>query len=145
MSPREMEDFLSEKNLARIATVKPDNSPHVTPVWYLWEENQLLVPIVKGSVKEINIKQNSRVAVTVDSDASPHRAVIIEGTATIDGELNEEVERRFYQKYLKPGDIERYAEYAHATYQTLLIRIRPERIISWDYARDAYHTQGKRT
>jgi nitroimidazol reductase NimA-like FMN-containing flavoprotein (pyridoxamine 5'-phosphate oxidase superfamily) len=35
MSPQEIEDFLSEGNIARIATVKPDNSPYITPVWYL--------------------------------------------------------------------------------------------------------------
>ena len=141
MSPQEMEGFLSEKNLARIATVKPDNSPHVTPVWYLWENNQLLIPIVKGSVKEGNIRQNNRVAVTIDSDTSPHKAVIIEGAAVIEGELSGEMERRFYQRYLKPEDIERYEKYAHATFETLLVRIRPRRIVSWDYSRNAYHTQ----
>jgi len=141
MSPQEMESFLSEKNLARVATVRPDNSPHVTPVWYLWENNELLIPIVKGSVKESNIRRNNKVAVAIDSDTSPHRAVIIEGTATIEGELGREIERRFHQKYIKPEDIERYTEYAHATYRTLLVRMRPQRITSWDYSRDAYHTE----
>ncbi len=54
---------------------------------------------MKGSVKEGNIRQNNRVAVTIDSDASPHKAVTIEGTVVIDGELSGETERRFYQRY----------------------------------------------
>jgi len=134
-----MESFLSEKNLARVATVRPDGTPHVTPVWYIWENNELLIPIMKGSIKESNIRQNSKVATTIDSDTSPHRAVIIEGTARIEGELSGEIEMRFYRRYLKSEDIERYIEYVHATSETLLIRIRPQRITSWDYSKDAYH------
>ncbi len=51
MSPYEMEDFLSEGTITRIATTKP-HSPHITSVCYLWEKNHLLIIIVKGSIKE---------------------------------------------------------------------------------------------
>jgi len=135
MSSQELEDFLSESNLARIATVKPDGSPHVTPVWCLWEDNRLLIAIPKGSVKERNILHNNKVAVTIDTDTAPHRGVIIEGTAEIEGEVSEETERKFCEKYLNPEDVDEYMRYAHAKFKSVLLRIRPERIISWDYSK----------
>ena len=130
-------DFLSESNIARIATVKPKGAPHVTPVWYLWENNQLLIGIVKDSVKKRNIRQNNKVAVTIDSNTAPHKGVIIEGTAEMD-ELSEETERRICQRYLSTEDLDEYVEYARASFPSILLRIRPEKIITWDYSKDTF-------
>jgi len=140
MSPQEIEDFLSAGHTARIATVKPDNSPHVTPVWYLWENNQLLMAIPKDSVKARNIRQNNKVAVTIDTDKAPIKAVIIEGTAKI-AELTDDIERkidrRMAAKYVKPEYLDEYIEWFSAQgIEYIYIRIRPEKIISWDSSKD---------
>lgn len=137
MSTQEMQCFLSKGNVARIATVKPDGVPHVTPVWYLWENNELLIAIVKNSVKERNIKRNSKVAVTIDSNVVPEKGVMVEGTAEID-ELSEELERKIYQKYVSHEDLDRYIQHSHARFQPLLLRIDPEKIITWDYSKDPF-------
>ena len=139
MSPREIEDFLSEGNIARIATVKPDNSPHVTPVWYLWENNQLLMTIQKDSVKESNIRQNNKVAVTIDTDRAPNKGVIIEGTAKIEKptkEIERRIDRRMAARYVKTEYLDEYIEWDNAQgTQYIYIKIRPEKIISWDYSK----------
>jgi len=131
MSPPEIEEFLSEGNTARIATVKPDNSPHVTPVWYLWERNELLIEIPKDSVKARNIRQNNKVAVTIDTDKAPIKGVIIEGTAKIE-ELTNEMERKFVRriaaKYVKPEYLDEYIEWDSAQgVQYICLRICPEK------------------
>ncbi|MGD8544079.1 MAG: PPOX class F420-dependent oxidoreductase [Candidatus Bathyarchaeota archaeon] len=136
MSPQEIEEFLSQGNIARIATVKPDNSPHVTPVWYLWENNQLLIAIPKDSVKARNIRQNNNVAVTIDTDKAPSKAVIIEGTARIEelgDEITRKIDRRMAAKYVKPEYLDEYIEWDSAQgVEYIYIRIYPEKIISWD-------------
>lgn len=134
MSPQEMLDFLSERNIARMATIRPDNSPHVTPVWYLWENNQLLISVGRDSVKARNIRQNNKVAVTIDSRRG---GVIIEGTAKIE-ELSEEIRRKLCQRYVHPEDLDKYIEYASVNFQSILLRIHPQKIISWDYAKDPF-------
>ncbi len=136
MSPQEIEDFLSEGNIARIATVKPDNSPHVTPVWYLWENNQLWMTIPKDSVKARNIRQNNKVAVTIDTDKAPSKAVIIEGTTKIEkltNEMERKIDRRMAAKYVKPEYLDEYIEWDSAQgVEYICIRICPKKIISWD-------------
>ena len=140
MSPQEIEDFLSKGNTARIATVKPDNSPHVTPVWYLWKKNQLLITIPKDSVKARNIRQNNKVAVTIDTDKAPIKAVIIEGTAEIEELTNEtkrKIDRRMAAKYVKPEYLDEYMEWSNAQgIEYIYIKIRTEKIITWDSSKD---------
>jgi nitroimidazol reductase NimA-like FMN-containing flavoprotein (pyridoxamine 5'-phosphate oxidase superfamily) len=70
MSSQELIKFLTEKHLARIATVKPDGSPHVTPVWYFWKAPHPLIAIVSTSMKVQNIQQNPWVAITIDTDGA---------------------------------------------------------------------------
>lgn len=140
MSAQEIEGFLSGGHTARIATVKPDNSPHVTPVWYLWENNQLLVTIPKDSVKARNIRQNNKVAVTIDTDKAPIKAVIIEGTAKIEelsDEIMRKIDRRMAAKYVKPEYLDEYMEWSNAEgIEYIYVRVRPEKIISWDDSKD---------
>jgi PPOX class probable F420-dependent enzyme len=140
MSAQEIEDFLSDGHTARIATVKPNDSPHVTPVWYLWEKNQLWMTIPKDSVKARNIRRNNKLAVTIDTDKPPIKAVIIEGTATIE-ELTKETERtldrRMAAKYVKPEYLDEYIEWSDAQgIEYIYLRIRPEKIITWDSSKD---------
>jgi len=141
MSSQEIEDFLSDGHTARIATVKPDNSPHVTPVWYLWENNQLLMTIPKDSVKARNIRQNNKVAVTIDTDKAPIRAVIIEGTAKIEelsNEIEKKIDRRIAAKYVKTEYLDEYIDWAGAQgIEYIYIRILPEKIVSWDSSKDS--------
>ena len=37
LTAEEMEDFLAGNAVARLATLKPDGSPYVMPVWYQWD------------------------------------------------------------------------------------------------------------
>lgn len=142
MSPEEMASFLSESNIARVATINPHNSPHVTPVWYLWENNQLLITIAGDSVKARNIKQNKKVAVTIDSNAAPNKGVIIEGIALIEEKMDEEIRTRICRKYVREDMLTEYLEYANANWQSILVRILPLKIISWDYSKDPFLNRG---
>lgn len=63
--------------------------------------------------------------------------VIIEGTAKIE-ELSEEIRRKLCQRYVHPEDLDKYMEYAKANFQSILLRIHPENIISWDYTKDPF-------
>jgi PPOX class probable F420-dependent enzyme len=76
--PEKFLPVLTEKKaLAHLATLMPDGSPQVTPVWFLYEKGKFLVNTARGRVKDRNMKQNARVALSiVDPDnAYAHLAV----------------------------------------------------------------------
>ncbi len=51
--PGAMTDFLIERHLASLTLVRPDGTPHVTPVGFTWDAERQLVRIItwSGSVK----------------------------------------------------------------------------------------------
>jgi PPOX class probable F420-dependent enzyme len=74
--------LLQEKQLAIIATVMADGSPHTTPVWVDVEPDgsHILINTVASHLKMINVNRDPRVAVTVVDSQNPWRCVIIRGT-----------------------------------------------------------------
>lgn len=84
LSVDEMHAFLRERShLARIATVRSDGSPSVVPVWFLHEDDKILITPRKHSAFYANIQQEPRVAITIDEEAARYRKVLVEGGAEI--------------------------------------------------------------
>ncbi|MDA4126468.1 MAG: PPOX class F420-dependent oxidoreductase [Thaumarchaeota archaeon] len=74
------EAFLKGVYFGKIATIKKDGSPHVTPIWYMLDEGKLIVNTTMERVKYRNIKRDPRVSFLVD-DGYPY--IMIQGKARI--------------------------------------------------------------
>jgi hypothetical protein len=56
-------DLLNTKvALANLATLQPDGSPQVTPVWFDYTDGVVRVNTAKGRVKARNLSEGSKVA-----------------------------------------------------------------------------------
>lgn len=82
LSPK-VEDFLGGKHFGKLATVRKDGSPHVTPIWYMLENGRLFINTTTGRVKYFNIRRDPRVSFLVDTG---YPYVMIHGRARIAGE-----------------------------------------------------------
>jgi PPOX class probable F420-dependent enzyme len=71
--------FSGKKAFASLATVMPDGSPQVTPVWFDYLEGKVRVNTARGRVKDRNMTQNARVALDVMDPDNPYRHVQIRG------------------------------------------------------------------
>jgi PPOX class probable F420-dependent enzyme len=92
--------------VAHLAT-STDDRPHVAPVWYRYEDGT--VEVVTTGRKLANVRENPRVALSVqqDTDGHPEWAVTLRGTATVveDEDENREANRRINEKYgAEPDD-----------------------------------------
>jgi len=64
MDPK-VEELFEKKNLIFIATINPDGSPQLTPVWGNYSDNHILINTAEGRVKHKNVQKDPRVAVSV--------------------------------------------------------------------------------
>ena len=79
LTPEDAE-FLTEPQIANIASVLRDGSPHVVPVWIDTDGEALLFNTFKGSVKHRNLERDPRVAISVVDKADPYRKVLVRGS-----------------------------------------------------------------
>ena len=71
--------FSGKKAFASLATVMPDGSPQVTPVWFDFVDGNVRVNTARGRVKDRNMSQNSRVALDIMDPENPYRHVQVRG------------------------------------------------------------------
>ena len=72
-------DLLKGKNFGFIATINPDGSPQVTPVWVDTDGEKILVNTALGRVKEKNISRDPRVAIAVAEAGNPYSFLSFDG------------------------------------------------------------------
>ena len=72
-----------KKPVAALATIMPDGSPQVTPVWFDYDGKRLRINTAKGRVKARNMQEGSRVALMIVDPDNPYRYVQIRGTVAV--------------------------------------------------------------
>ena len=79
--PEEYQDLLSgnSKAFLYLATLMPDGTPQVTPVWFDTDGEHILVNTNEGRVKDRNMKARPQVAMTIQDPDDRYRYVGIRG------------------------------------------------------------------
>jgi len=77
--PEEFKDLFTKKAFAHLATLMPDGSPQVTPVWCDYDGTYILVNSAKGRVKDKNMRRNRKVGITIVDPENPYRHLAMRG------------------------------------------------------------------
>ena len=85
--PEKFLDLLTTKKpLANIATVMPDGSPQVSPVWFDYTNGKIRVNTARGRVKARNMKIGSKVALAIVDPDNIYRHMTIRGRVVSENE-----------------------------------------------------------
>ncbi|MCS7003287.1 MAG: PPOX class F420-dependent oxidoreductase [Dehalococcoidia bacterium] len=116
----------------RLATVRSDGRPHVVPVWFDLDGDDVIIWTDSGSVKARNIARDPRVALSVDDDGPPWSFVMIDGIATIERDPRAvrwwgyRIGQRYEPSDAPPPDPDSTEDIGGAC----LIRVRPSKVIA---------------
>jgi PPOX class probable F420-dependent enzyme len=77
--PDQYLDLFKKKAFANLATLMPDGSPQVTPVWVDFDGTHVLVNSARGRQKDKNMQKNGRVALSILDPDNPYRYLQIMG------------------------------------------------------------------
>jgi PPOX class probable F420-dependent enzyme len=124
--PDQYLDLLNDKiAFAHLATLMPDGSPQVTPVWFDYVGGAIRVNSARGRVKDRNMKEGARVALSILDPDNSYRYIQVRGRvrrATEDGAAAhiDSLAKKYLDKdkypFALPGDV-------RVTYE-----IEPERV-----------------
>jgi PPOX class probable F420-dependent enzyme len=90
MTREEWRAFLvTSRRTAKVATVRPDGRPHVAPVWFELDGDELIFTTWHASVKGRDLRRDPRISLCVDDERPPFSFVVIEGTASLSDNLDE--------------------------------------------------------
>ncbi len=89
------QELLHAKIPLRLAYTWPDGTPRVIPINFHWDGTELVMGSPPRAPKIKALRQNPKVAITIDTEGFPAKVLLIRGTAnlkTIDGIVPEYAE-----------------------------------------------------
>ena len=122
---KELLDLFKKPAFANLATLNPDGSPQVTPVWVDYDGTHILVNTARGRVKDRNLQREPRVALSILDPENPYRYLGIQGRVTEMTEAGADAHiDKMAKKYLdkdtypfrKPGEVR------------VIVKITPEKV-----------------
>jgi PPOX class probable F420-dependent enzyme len=123
--PANYMDLFKKPAFASFATLNPDGSPQVTPVWVDYDGTHVLVNTARGRVKHRNLEKNPRVALSIADPENPYRYLGIQGRVVeMTGTGAEAHIDKMAKKYLNK---DKYP-FRQPGEERLLLKITPSRI-----------------
>ena len=138
-----IQEFLSIPRLARMATVE-NGKPHLVPVWYFYDEANIIVSTPKGTKKTKNLQSNPNVSIIIDvvdgrvgdlSNAANAKAVIIEGIAELRDDIDSLFARKTYERYAGKNALNNPQVQFSINLPRHMVVIKPTKIMSWDFTK----------
>lgn len=122
--------FVMKPRVGRLATVRPDGSPHIAPIWYRYEDGAFLILTDAASRKYRNIERDPRVELCIDDERPPYHTVVVGGRATVHPAPGPEWRLALAVHYLGAENGQRYVD-QNDSGDGVLLRIVPERVTGW--------------
>ncbi|AZS76849.1 PPOX class F420-dependent enzyme [Streptomyces lydicus] len=132
MTKDEWQRFLSEgTRTGKLATVRDDGGPHVAPVWFLMDGDELVFNTGEETVKGRNLARDGRVALCIDDDRPPFSFVVVHGSAEISNELADvrHWAARIAARYMGEERAEEYGA-RNGVPGELVVRVRIDKVIA---------------
>lgn len=80
--PAEARHLLEGQHFAHVATLNPDGSPQVSPVWIGIDGDTITFNTAEGRLKSKNVRRDPRVAVSIVNQEDPYENILIQGRVT---------------------------------------------------------------
>ncbi|MFC9325223.1 PPOX class F420-dependent oxidoreductase [Kitasatospora sp. NPDC057015] len=130
MTETQWREFLSAgTRTAKLATTRADGRPHVAPVWFLLDGDDIVLNTGKETVKGRTLARDGRVMLCVDDDRPPFSFALVQGTATLSEDLPEvrAWATRIAARYMGEERAEEYGA-RNGVPGELLVRVRIEKV-----------------
>ena len=135
MTDEELASFFEQAIFARLGTINEDGTIHIAPIFFKYDDGQILMATQDPSRKIRNIKRNNRVTVLIDTTDVPFKGALIYGTAELD--YADVIRKRvaIFERRLSPEEAETYASRLSGKWKCVIVRITPVHIASFDYSK----------
>lgn len=81
--PENFKDLVTTKlTFAHLGTVMKNGTPQVTPIWFSFDGENILLNSAKGRIKDRNMRARPHVALSILDPENPYRYLQIIGTIT---------------------------------------------------------------
>ncbi len=121
--------LLDGTRTGKLATVRRDGRPHVVPIWFLLDGDDVVFTTGRDTVKGRNLLRDGRASLCVDDERPPFGYVVVSGQATATAGASDLLvwATRIAERYMGAELADEYGS-RNAVESELLVRLKAERL-----------------
>jgi PPOX class probable F420-dependent enzyme len=131
----ELADFLELPIVAVLATYRRDGRVLMSPVWHQWRDGGFDVVVYPTDIKVRHLRRDPRASILVYENEPPYRGVELRTTPQLLEIEGPEIIRAMAVRYLGQETGEAYAA---ESADSVLIRLEPGDVRTWDFADESW-------
>jgi general stress protein 26 len=129
------DEFLKTQKILRLATIGKNKTPHIVPVWYMYNSKKIFIGTNTRTQKAKNLKKNSRVSFCVDEGILAPNIFGVKGEGNanliLDKTKVKKIATKILLRYFKNMKNKSAIELLDET--DCIIEIIPEKFSVWSY------------
>jgi PPOX class probable F420-dependent enzyme len=132
MTETEWKSFVSQgTRTGKLATTRKDGRPHVMPIWFLLDGDELVFNTGASTVKGRTLARTGQASLCVDDETPPFSFVTVSGPVTIDSDPDELLDwaTRIAARYMGQERAEEFGR-RNAVEGELVVRLRAEHVVA---------------
>jgi PPOX class probable F420-dependent enzyme len=132
MTDAEWRAFVSQgTRTGKLATTRADGRPHLAPIWFTLDGDDLVFNTGKDTVKGRTLARDGRVALCVDDERPPYSFVLLEGRAVLSEDPVElrDWATRIAARYVGEDQADAYGA-RNSTPGELVVRVPIEKVVA---------------
>lgn len=133
MTREEREEFLADVHVGILAVDEPGRGPLALPIWYQFEDGEVLIGMDGGSRKAELLRAAGRATLTVQTETPPYKYASVEGPVRVEAAQRDDL--AMATRYLGPEFGQWYADNNPSTEASVTVWLTPERWRTFDFAK----------
>jgi len=133
MTESERDEFLADLHVGILAIARKDKGPLALPIWYQYEDGDVVIHMDGSSVKAKLLRAAGRATMTVQTETAPYKYVSVEGPVVVQAEERDDLAMAV--RYLGPEFGRWYVDNNPSTDESVVARLTPERWLTCDFAK----------
>ena len=140
MSEQELREFVAERMIVSCATIGPRGRPHLVPLWYVTDGDDLRGWTYAKSQKAKNLERDPRATLQIEDGVAYHelRGAMLECDVEIERDAARvgEFGIRLFERYAGGAlDDETRAAVERQAPKRVALTFRPTRVVTWDHSK----------
>jgi PPOX class probable F420-dependent enzyme len=132
MTETEWKEFITQgTRTGKLATTRKDGRPHVVPIWFVLDGDELVFNTGESTVKGRSLVRTGQASLCVDDETPPFSFVTISGPVTISTDPDELLDSatRIAARYMGEQRAEEFGK-RNAVDGELVVRLRAEHVVA---------------
>jgi PPOX class probable F420-dependent enzyme len=140
LTPDQQRRYLEESHTVILTSLDRHGYPHPVAMWYVVDpDGSVLMTTFAKSQKAVNLRRDPRCALLIESGRTyPElKGLLLRGRASLEADTEKVLDLlgRVHEKYNGGPAAGLREAMRHQASKRVLIRVRPERVSSWDHAK----------